>query len=54
MATNPAPSLHISIGFLGVLILRAQFRNQATLFNETLIELVDTDIGFKGIFYLTV
>ena len=36
------------------LILRPIFRNWAMLFDETLIELFDTDIGFKRIFCLTV
>ena len=34
-----------------VLILRAKFRNRAILFDETLIKLFDTDIGFERIFY---
>ena len=36
------------------LILRVKFKNQAMLFDETLVELFDTDIGFKRIFGLTV
>ena len=36
------------------LILRAKFRNRAMLLDETLIELSNTDIGFKGIFCMTV
>ena len=46
---NKAASLHIPIGFLRVLILRAQFSNHAMLFDETIIEFFDTDISFKKI-----
>ena len=35
-----------------ILILRAKFRNRAMLFDETLIELSNTDIHFKRIFCL--
>ena len=38
----------------GFLIFKAKFRNQAMLVNETLIELFDTEVGFKRSFCLTV
>ena len=42
-ATNPSPSSHIPVGL--------NFRNRAMLFDETLIKLFDTDIGFKSNHY---
>ena len=46
---SPSPSSHIRIGeTLLFPILRAEFRNQATLFDEILIELLDTDKVLKG------
>ena len=37
-----------------ILFLRAIFRNQERIFDETLIELLDTDVILKRIFCLTV
>ena len=45
MPTNPAPSLPIPVCFL---ILRKKFRNWAMLFYETLVELFDTVVIFRG------
>ena len=42
-ATNLTPSSHTAIGFL---ILLSKFRNRAMLYDETLIEVFDTDVGF--------
>ena len=54
MAINPSPSLPIPVGLnFCLLILKAKFRNWTMLFDGTLIELFDIDIGFKRIFYLT-
>ena len=54
MATNPAPSWHIPVG-LNFLFrnFESKIRIRAMLLDETLMELSDTDIGFKGLFYLT-
>ena len=35
------------------IILRTKFRNRTMLFDETLIKLLDTDIGYKRTFCLT-